>query len=68
MKVRKAKSSAGEDRRTPGIGHTGRVPCRLCKAPTALEAGRVRSRGGFTELPCSRCGLIMRVRRTDGSA
>jgi hypothetical protein len=68
MKAKTAKDPAGEDRRTPAIGHTGGIACRLCKTPVPIDSTWVRWRGSFKELPCSRCGFIMRVRRTDGSA
>lgn len=56
-----------DDRRTGGIGRNGSVACRSCKTPVALDRSWIRLRGGFTELPCHRCGLVIRVRRADAS-
>jgi len=56
-----------DDRRTGVIGHNGSVACRSCKTPVPLDGSWIRLRGGFTELPCHRCGLVIRVRRTDAS-
>lgn len=56
-----------DDRRMAGIGDSGSVACRSCKTPIPLDRSWIRLRGGFTELPCHRCGLVIRVRRTDAS-
>jgi hypothetical protein len=56
-----------DDRRAEGIGHDDSVACRSCRTPVPLDRSWIRLRGGFTELPCHRCGLVIRVRRTDAS-
>jgi hypothetical protein len=54
-----------DDRRKGRIGPDGSVACRSCKTPVPLDRSWIRLRGGFTELPCHRCGLLIRVRRAD---
>jgi hypothetical protein len=54
-----------DDRRKGRIGPDGSVACRSCKTPVPIDRSWIRLRGGFTELPCHRCGLLIRVRRAD---
>jgi hypothetical protein len=63
----RTRASEAEDRRRGVIGHDGNLACRSCKTPVPLDRSWIRRRGGFTELPCHRCGLVIRVRRTDAS-
>jgi hypothetical protein len=63
----RTKGREVDDRRKDGIGHDDSVACRSCRTPVPLDRSWIRLRGGFTELACHRCGLVIRVRRTDAS-
>jgi hypothetical protein len=63
----RTKGREVDDRRKDGIGHDDSVACRSCRTAVPLDRSWIRLRGGFTELPCHRCGLVIRVRRTDAS-